>query len=85
MSEPMDNHPADPPWRVRLAMTLVAWLVAFGLVMTLLSVFGDQLNSLPLALRALVISGVLVTVMTQVVMPALGVAASRWQAGRTGP
>lgn len=77
MSEPIDNHPAGPPWRVRLAMTLVAWLVAFGLVTTLLSVFGDQLGSLPLALRALVISGVLVTVMSTVVMPALGVAAGR--------
>jgi antibiotic biosynthesis monooxygenase (ABM) superfamily enzyme len=78
MRELMDNRAPRPPWRMRLAMTLLAWVVAFGLVMTLLSVFGDQLSSLPLALRALVISGVLVTAMTNLVMPALSVAVRRW-------
>jgi hypothetical protein len=62
---------------------LAAWLAAFLLVTALLSLFGDDLASLPLALRALVMSGVLMTVMTTVVMPAVSVAVGRWLAGPT--
>jgi antibiotic biosynthesis monooxygenase (ABM) superfamily enzyme len=58
------------PLLARLATTLAAWLVAFLLVLALLSVLGDELGSLPLAVRALVISGVVVTMMTGLVMPA---------------
>ena len=68
------------PWLIRLVTTLAAWLAAYLLVLALLSVLGDQLGSLPLAVRALVISGVLVTVMTTLVMPALSVAVNRWLA-----
>jgi antibiotic biosynthesis monooxygenase (ABM) superfamily enzyme len=63
-----------------VATTLGAWLVAFLVVLALLTVFGDELGSLPLALRALVISGVLVTLMVNLVMPGLG-AAVAWVAG----
>jgi antibiotic biosynthesis monooxygenase (ABM) superfamily enzyme len=59
-------------------MTLGAWLSAFLVVLTLLSVFKDELASLPLAVRALVLSGVLVTLMTTLVMPALNAAIGRW-------
>jgi antibiotic biosynthesis monooxygenase (ABM) superfamily enzyme len=59
-------------------MTLGAWLSAFLVVLTLLSVFKDELASLPLAVRALVLSGVLVTLMTTLVMPALNTAIGRW-------
>jgi antibiotic biosynthesis monooxygenase (ABM) superfamily enzyme len=62
-------------------MTLGAWLVAFAVVLTLLTVFGDELKSLPLALRALVISGVLVSLMVNLVMPVLNVAIARWLRG----
>jgi antibiotic biosynthesis monooxygenase (ABM) superfamily enzyme len=61
--------------------TLAAWLVAFLVVTALLTLFGDQLGSLPLALRALVISGVLVALMVHVVMPVLSAAVARWVAG----
>jgi antibiotic biosynthesis monooxygenase (ABM) superfamily enzyme len=69
-----------------VATTLGAWLVAFLVVTALLTVFGDELGSLPLALRALVISGVLVALMVNLVMPVLGAAVARWVAGppRTG-
>jgi hypothetical protein len=63
-----------------LVATLAAWLEAYLLVLALLSALGDQLGSLPLAVRALVISGVLVTVMTTLVMPALSVAVGHWLA-----
>ena len=52
-------------------MTLATWLVAFATVTAILSIFGHQLAELPLAIRALMISGVLVVVMTQLVQPAL--------------
>jgi antibiotic biosynthesis monooxygenase (ABM) superfamily enzyme len=71
--------PASPKPRVpdRLVMTLAAWLVAFLTVTALLELFGDELASLPLPVRALVISGVLVTLMANVVMPVLNSAIAR--------
>jgi antibiotic biosynthesis monooxygenase (ABM) superfamily enzyme len=68
----------------RLVTTLAAWLVAFLIATALLRLFGDQLGSLPLELRALVISGVLVTLMANLVMPVLGAAIARWMT-RGGP
>jgi antibiotic biosynthesis monooxygenase (ABM) superfamily enzyme len=65
-------------WLVRLTTTLAAWLVAWLVVLALLSVLGEQLGSLPLALRALAISGVLVALMANLVMPLLGQVAERW-------
>jgi antibiotic biosynthesis monooxygenase (ABM) superfamily enzyme len=53
------------------------WLVAFLTVTVLLTLFGDERGSLPPALRALVISGVLVTLMVTFVMPVLGTAIAR--------
>lgn len=58
-------------------MALLAWPIAFGLVLTLLTVFKQQLASMALAPRALVISAALVSVMAIVVMPLLTVAVSR--------
>jgi antibiotic biosynthesis monooxygenase (ABM) superfamily enzyme len=59
-------------------MTLGAWLVAFLVVTGLLTLLGDELGSLPLGLRVLVISGVLVALMVNLVMPVLNVAVARW-------
>lgn len=56
----------------RITLTLMAWLVAYGIVTVLLLVAGPWLASAPVAVRALLISGVLVTAMTNVVMPVLG-------------
>lgn len=64
-----------------IVMTVGAWLVAFVVVLTLLTLLGDELKSLPLALRALLISGVLVTLMANVVMPLLSVVIARWLSG----
>jgi antibiotic biosynthesis monooxygenase (ABM) superfamily enzyme len=77
--------PSDEPsrarsWLVRVTTTLAAWLVAFSVVMTLLTLFGTQLESLSPALRALAMSGVLVMLMANLVMPALNVAVARWMA-----
>jgi antibiotic biosynthesis monooxygenase (ABM) superfamily enzyme len=61
--------------------TLGAWLVAFLAVTALLALFGDELGSLPLAPRALVISGLLVALMVNLVMPVLSAGLARWLAG----
>lgn len=78
--ERRDERAAASPWQARLVTTLAAWLAAYLLVLALLSILRDELGSLPLAVRALVISGVLVTAMTTLVMPALSVAVNRWLA-----
>jgi antibiotic biosynthesis monooxygenase (ABM) superfamily enzyme len=78
MTERPDHRAAARRWPARLATTLAAWIAAFLIVMALLSVLRDELASLPLAIRALVISGVVVTAMTTVVMPVLSVAVGRW-------
>jgi antibiotic biosynthesis monooxygenase (ABM) superfamily enzyme len=70
------------PWLAPIVTTLVAWLVAFLVVTALLTVFGDELGSLPLALRALVISGVLVALMVNLVMPVLSAAVARGRSAR---
>ena len=74
--------------RQRLApvvTTLAAWLVAYGVVVALLVLFGHQLARMPLALRALVMSGVLVALMVNLVMPLLSVAIGRWLRGSPPP
>jgi antibiotic biosynthesis monooxygenase (ABM) superfamily enzyme len=71
------------PLLVLVVTTLAAWLVAFGVVLALLTLFGDELGSLPLALRALVMSGVLVALMVNLVMPIVSLAVARWVAGTT--
>jgi antibiotic biosynthesis monooxygenase (ABM) superfamily enzyme len=75
------RHPASRRWAVKLAATIGAWLAAWGVVVALLSLFGKQLGSLPLALRALTISGVLVVLMIHLVMPVLSRLLARWVAG----
>jgi antibiotic biosynthesis monooxygenase (ABM) superfamily enzyme len=69
-------------WPAAVLTTLAAWLVAFLVVTTLLTLFGDVLGSLPLALRALVMSGVLAALMANVAMPVLGRAIQKkWGGG----
>jgi hypothetical protein len=74
VGEPLANPSRAPRWLAPVATTLGAWLVAFLVVMALLSLFGHELGSLPLGLRALVISGLLVALMVNLVMPVLSVA-----------
>jgi antibiotic biosynthesis monooxygenase (ABM) superfamily enzyme len=87
MRDQLDNRSPAPRWLAPVATTIGAWLVAFLVVTALLSVFGDEPKSLPLALRALVISGLLVALMVNLVMPVLSAAVARWVAGppRTRP
>ena len=63
--------------RAQATMTLAAWLMAFLIVMALTTLFNEQLASLPLPLRALVLSGVLVAFMVNVAMPLISPAIAR--------
>ena len=63
-----------PRWLAPVVMTLGGWLVAWLVVAGLLTYFGKQLASLPLGVRALVMSGLLVALMVNLVMPVLGAA-----------
>jgi hypothetical protein len=74
MDGPLDTALVARPWLVPVMTTLAAWLVAVLVVTTLLTLFGDELASLPLALRALVMSGVLATLMANLALPVLSVA-----------
>jgi len=76
----MPEHP-DPNvsarvrrWQAQAVMTLAAWLVAFLTVLVVSTAFGHELGSLPLPLRALVLSGILVALMVNLVMPVVSVA-----------
>jgi antibiotic biosynthesis monooxygenase (ABM) superfamily enzyme len=55
--------------KARLRFLALVWLAAFLILMSLFLAFGRQLNGLPLPLRVLIVSGVLVVSMTQVVIP----------------
>lgn len=57
--------------QIRLATTLLGWGVAFLIAYALLFFFGKQLASLPTALHALLFTGILVTIMGNVFMPAI--------------
>jgi antibiotic biosynthesis monooxygenase (ABM) superfamily enzyme len=81
MTERNDNSPVQHRLLAKVATTIAAWLVAFLVVTTLLSLFGDQLAALPLAVRALIMSGVLVTLMVNLAMPVVGLGIGRVLAG----
>jgi antibiotic biosynthesis monooxygenase (ABM) superfamily enzyme len=66
----------------RLLLVGLAWVAAFLIVMTIFMLFGDGVARLPLAVRALIISGVLSISMTLVVGPAIANQLQR-QAGRS--
>jgi len=64
----------------RLVTTLAAWAAAYLVVLVILTVLGRQLTALPVPLRAAVISGVMIAVMLNLVMPTLNKFISSWLA-----
>ena len=81
MKERNDNSSVHRPLLAKMATTIVAWVVAFLVVTALLSLFGDQLGALPLAVRALIMSGVLVILMVNLAMPVVSVGIGRLLTG----
>lgn len=81
--DPVRTGGRTHPLLIRVVTTLTAWLVAFLIVFALLVLFGAKLESLPLALNALVFTGILVPIMGNLVMPTLSVAVAN-AVGRMG-
>jgi antibiotic biosynthesis monooxygenase (ABM) superfamily enzyme len=72
------------PWKAgepsppRYKMALVTWLAVFPLITVILVLFGPLLGLLPMLLRTLVLTAVMVSLMTYVVMPRLTRLFSFW-------
>ena len=65
------ENPGAPP---RFKMALLTWAAAFPLLTALNVLFGPQLAALPLPVRTLLLTGLLVGLLTYVIMPRL----TRW-------
>ena len=65
------------PLLIRALITLAAWLVAFLILIALFAGFGGLIEPLSLTLKALLLSGVLVSIMGNLVMPFLVRVAAR--------
>lgn len=65
----MNQQPLVKPPRYK--MFLLTWLAIYPLITAIFLVLGDWLNTLPLLLRTLLLTGVLVYLMTYIVMPKL--------------
>jgi uncharacterized protein len=59
-------------------MAIVTWLAVFPLITVILVLFGPLLGLLPMLLRTLVLTAVMVSLMTYVVMPRLTRLFSFW-------
>jgi antibiotic biosynthesis monooxygenase (ABM) superfamily enzyme len=55
----------------RVVATIITWMAAYAIVTLVFLVGGEALAGAPAPVRALVVSGVLVIVMVNVLMPAL--------------
>ena len=73
----LPSKPAEPP-PPRYKMALVTWIAVFPLISTIFFAFGPVLNQLPLLLRSLVLTVIMVTLMTYVVMPRMTRLFSFW-------
>jgi antibiotic biosynthesis monooxygenase (ABM) superfamily enzyme len=73
----LPSKAGEPP-PPRYKMALVSWRAVFPLITTILLLFGPLLSQLPMLLRTLVLTGVMVTLMTYVVMPRLTRLFSSW-------
>jgi hypothetical protein len=80
-----DVEPTGDGLRAKLVTTGMAWLVVYLLLLTLFSIFEDQLAALTLPVRLLIVSGVLVTVMANVVMPMVTRIVAAWLGRKVNP
>ncbi len=68
------GEPAPP----RYKMAIVTWLAVFPMVAVIFSLFGPWLDLLPMLLRTMVFTVVMVTLMTYVIMPRMTRLFSFW-------
>lgn len=79
-SPPSPVAPLRPSWHPppKRKTALLIWLTIYPSLTVLLVLFGDRLLVLPLALRTLVMTGVLVPLMVFVLLPLLQKAFAGW-------
>ena len=70
-SQPATSHPTPPP---KYKMTLVSWMALYPIVTVIFWLFGEQLATLPLMLRTLLVTAVVMVLMSYVAMPRM----TRW-------
>ena len=61
------QNPVKPPAKYK--MTLVSWMALYPTVTLMFFLFGDILAKIPLLLRTLIITGILMVLMSYVLMP----------------
>lgn len=66
------RNPVQPP--PRLKMTIVSWLALYPAVTLVFALFGDWLAQLPLPVRTLLVTAVVMALMSYVLMPRM----TRW-------
>lgn len=74
------KHHSGPP---RAKLALLTWAGAYAVILGVLAVGGPALASWPLALRALVLSGLMVAAMTWVIVPVTTRLFRGWLLGST--
>lgn len=57
--------------RPRVKLALLTWAGAYAVILLVLAIAGPAMASWPLAVRALVLSGLMVTAMTWVIVPVM--------------
>lgn len=70
------QQPVVPPPRYKMA--LITWLAVFPIVSGISVLFGSILNRLPVLVRTLIMTIVLVSLMTYVIMPQMTRIFKRW-------
>lgn len=69
------RNPYRQPWMTakppRYKTFLLTWLAIYPLITGLYGLFGSWLDAIPLILRTLLLTGILVYLMTYIVMPQL--------------
>jgi antibiotic biosynthesis monooxygenase (ABM) superfamily enzyme len=67
----MSKHQKLQPWQQRVLGTLLGWIAAFAVVSAMQLAIGEWLQTLPEVVHILILTGVLVTIMGNVMMPAI--------------
>ena len=74
------KRPPRPPGAPRHKLALLTWAGAYAVITAVLATLGPTLASWPLALRTLVLSGLMVVSLTWLIMPALMRLCRKWLA-----
>ena len=71
------SDPRRPSVGRRLLTTVVAWIAAYAIVNIVIEIGGDRLATAPRAVQTLVLSGAIVVIMVNVLMPLIVVVVAR--------